>query len=120
MKYVVLEAMERLAAYEEVIGRAVPKPTYLFVQKYGRTMEPVLRETAEVFGKKKFFSLRKGELGKESILLDKFLMEAQKKADIGKWYDGFVLVELTGEETAKERSSFYEYIKKKSSEITCM
>ncbi len=120
MKYVILEAMERLAEYEDFIGRAVARPTYLFVQKYGRSMEGVLKETAEAFGKKEFFLLRKEKVGRESYLLDKFLVEAEKKTELGKRFDGFVLVELTGEETEEERTTFYEYIKNHSPEVTCM
>ncbi len=120
MKHVILEAMKQLLKYEEGIGRAVPRPTYLFVEKYGRTMEPVLQETAEAFGKKKYVVLRNEKEGKEKSLLDRLHVETQKRSDVGKQFDGFVLVELSGEEAAKERVSLYEYIKKNSSKIACM
>ena len=120
MRYEILEAMERLTEYEEMLGRTVLKPMYLFVQKYGRSMEPVLKETAEAYGKKKYFSFRKEKESKEIALLDKFLVELQKRSELGKRFDGFVLVELTGEEGVKERAIFYEYIKENASEISCM
>lgn len=120
MRYEILEAMERLAEYEEMLGKTVPKPMYLFVQKYGRSMEQVLKETAEAYGKGKCFFFRKEKESQENLLLDKFLVELQKKTEIGKRFEGFVLVELTGEEGVKERAMFYEYLKEKASEISCM
>lgn len=120
MKYEILEALERLEEYEEMLGRKVPKPMYLFVQKYGRSMEQVLTETAEAYGKKKYFFFRKEKENKENALLDKFLVELQKRSELGKRFDGFVLVELTGEEGVKERATFYEYIKENAAEIACM
>lgn len=120
MKHVILEALERLKNYEELIERKVPRPTYLFVQKYGRTLEGVSKKIAQAFGKEKFLFVRKGSESKEISLTDRVSMEAQKAADLGKCFNGFVLVELTGEETVKERVALYEYIKENASSITCM
>lgn len=120
MKCVVLEAMERLAKYEEVVGRTVPKPTYLFIQKYGRTVERILNKIAQAFGKEKFLFVRKENESKAISLTERVSMEAQKAADLGKSFNGFVLVELTGEEAVKERIALYEYIKENVSSITCM
>ena len=120
MRYEILEAMERLTEYEKMLGKAVPRPVYLFVQKYGRSMEPVLKETAEAFGRRKYFFFRKEKESNENALLDKFLVELQKNSELGKRFEGFVLVELTGEEGGKERAMFYEYIKENASEISCM
>ena len=118
MKHVILESMNKIKIFEVGIGRSIMKPTYLLVQRYGRSPEPVLREVAEAFGKKTFFSLRKEATTKETFL-ERFLIEAKKSTDLGKAFDGFVLIELTGEEKEGEREALYEYIKNNSREITC-
>ena len=118
MNYAILESMNKIKVFEAHIGKSIPKPTYLLVQRYGRTMESVLRETAEAFGKKNCFSLRKETTTKETVL-ERFLIEAKKSTDLGKVFDGFVLIELTGEEKEGERQDLYEYIKKNPEEIAC-
>lgn len=120
MKHVILEALERLKNYEKLIARKVPRPTYLFVQKYGRTLEGVMKKIAQAFGKEKFLIIRKGSESKECSLTDRVSMEARKEAELGKSFDGVVLVELTGEEPVKERVALYEYLKENASSITCM
>lgn len=120
MKHVILEAMKRLREYEGRIGRKVPKPTYLLVQRYGRTLEPALRETAEAFGKKQSFLLRKDVEMKDGTLLEKLVIEAQKRADMGKRFEGLVVIELTGAERKEEREAVYEYIKQNTEEIACV
>lgn len=118
MKHVILESMNKIKVFEAYIGKNIPKPTYLLIQRYGRRPEPVLREVAEAFGKKTFFFLRKEATTKET-LSERFLIEAKKCTDLGKVFDGFVLIELTGEEKEGEREALYEYIKKNPEEIAC-
>lgn len=119
MRHVILEAMERLKKYEETIGKSVPKPTYLLEQRYGRTLEPLLKEMEKAYGKKQSVLLRKEPETRES-LLEKFQVEAKKVTDLGKRFDGLVVVELNQASKKEEREVFYEYIRNNPEKIACV
>ena len=53
-------------------------------------------------------------------MVNRFIMESEKYADLGKAFQGYVLVELTGEEEEKELYELLSYIKQNEKQFRCI
>ena len=73
MKSNLLQELEQIAAYEEQMKIPLPIPSYLFVQKYGRSIEDEMPQIAGLLGKKEWF-IFKADSSQEKSLLNRFLV----------------------------------------------
>lgn len=120
MCYSVLEELKQVRECEQERKVIIPKPYYLFVQRYGRSPEPELPEIAKTFGNGKWFSFFAELKKKDVTMVNRFIMEMDKNAELGKAFQGYALVELTGEEDEKELFELLSYIKQSSKQLHCI
>lgn len=116
----ILEEMNQVKNCEQERNITLPKPNYLFIQKYGRSPETELPEIAKAFGNGSWFSFFPEIKKKDVTMVHRFIMESEKYADLGKVFQGFVLVELTGEEEEKELYELLSYIKQNEKQFRCI
>lgn len=120
MCYSILEELNKVKACEQEKNVKLPKPYYLFVQKFGRSPEAELPEISETFGNGKWFSFLAESKKKDITIRNRFIMELEKHAEIGKTFQGHVLVELTGDEEPKELFELLSYIKQNVKQFQCI
>jgi len=120
MKSNLLQEMGRIFAREEEMKHPLPMPIYLFIQNFGRSIEDDMKEIAELFHKKQWFSFKTGHRETDRSILAKFLLEQECQSSIGKEYDGCVLVELSGEEPENELAEFLDYINEQKERLNCI
>lgn len=116
----ILAELDILKNYEEKTNRKKLRPYYLFVQKYGRTLVTEMQQIAEGFGKNKFFCFNRGNASDKGSLTECFRLELEKNAELGKVFNGLVLISLTGAEEEKERIELYQYITDRAAELSCV
>lgn len=119
MKSNFLQELELILEGENGKKKFLPIPNYIFVQKYGRSIESEMTQIAKLLGKKEWFVF-KADQRQEKKILDRFLLEQECKASVGREYTGCVLVELTGTEEEKELAEFLDYIEEASQRLTCI
>lgn len=119
MKSNLLQELEQIIAHEDRMDVTLPIPSYLFVQKYGRSIEAEMPEIAALLGKKDWFFFR-ADAREEKSILNRFLIEQECKSNIGREYEGCILLELTGEENEKELFEFLNYIEEQGHRLTCI
>ena len=120
MCYSVLNELMQVKELEDSKKIKLPRATYFFVQKYGRSMVEEMAEIAKVIGNGSWFTFLTEGKKKDVTMLGRFLMELEKNAEIGKMFQGAVLVELTGEEEEKELSELLGYIKQNARQFGCV
>lgn len=120
MCYSVLEELTKVRTCESSRNVKLPKPYYLFVQKYGRNMEAEMPEIAKTVGNGRWFSFAAEVKKKDVTMTSHFLMELEKYAEIGKPFQGCVLMELTGEEDPKELYELLNFIRQKAQQFSCI
>ena len=120
MCYSVLEELNKVKVCEQERNIKLPKPYYQFVQKFGRSPEAELPEIAKSFGNGSWFSFFAEIRKKDVTMVNRFIMELEKHAEIGKAFQGHVLVELTGEEDPKELFELLSYIKQNAKQFQCI
>lgn len=119
MKSNLLRELEQIVTYEDRMEMALPIPSYLFVQKYGRSIEAEMPRIAKLLGKKDWFFFRADESQEKSIL-NRFLVEQECKTCVGREYEGCILLELTGAENEKEMLEFLNYIESQKGRLSCI
>jgi len=120
MCHSILEEMNKVRACEQERKVTIPKPNYLFVQKYGRSPEDEMPEIAKNFGNGNWFSFYP-ERKKDGVsVTNYFIGELEKYAELATAYQGHILVELTGEEEPKDLFEFLSYIKQKGKQFQCI
>jgi len=120
MCYSVLEELNKVKNCEQERNISIPKPYYFFVQKFGRSPEAELPVIAKTFGNGSWFSFYTENKKKDTTMLNRFIMEAEKYAELGKVFQGYVLVEFTGEEEPKELYELLSYIKQNEKQFHCI
>ena len=119
MKSNLLQELEQIVAYEDQMDMVLPIPSYLFVQKYGRSVEAEMPRIAALLGKKDWFFFR-ADISQEKSMLNRFLIEQECKTNVGREYEGCILLELTGAENEKELLDFLNYIEGQKHRISCI
>ena len=119
MKSNLLQELEQIVAYEDRMDMVLPIPSYLFVQKYGRSIEAEMPKIAELLGKKEWFFFR-ADISQEKSILNRFLIEQECKTNVGREYEGCILLELTGAENEKELLEFINYIESQKQRLCCI
>lgn len=119
MKSTLLQELEQIVSYEEQMGMTLPIPSYLFIQKYGRSIEEEMSQIVSLLGKKEWFLFR-ADITQEKNILNRFLVEQECKSSVGREYEGCILVELTGAESEKELIEFLDYIESQKYRLTCI
>lgn len=97
-----------------------PIPCYLFVQKYGRTIQGELLQITQTLGREKYFFFKAEGTQKEETILRRFLLEEERHAELGKKYNGCVLIELSGEESEKELYDLLDYLDRHQQRISLL
>jgi len=120
MCHSILEELKKVKKCEEERKVTLPKPNYFFVQKYGRNPEAELPEIAKTFGNGTWFVFSTEQKKKDVAIGNLFVMEKQKHVEMGKAFQGHVLVELTGEEEPKELHDLLSYIKQEEKQFQCL
>lgn len=80
---------------EETLGITLPKPVYLFVEHYGRSLEEDLPKLTEVFGFHDYFSFSTDNLSADSNLYQSFYSQMQQAAPTGREFQGCILISLS-------------------------
>lgn len=119
MKSNLLQELEQIVAYENQMDMALPIPSYLFVQKYGRSVEAEMPKIVALLGKKDWFYFR-ADVSLEKSIINRFLVEQECKANIGREYEGCILLELTGAENEKELFELLNYIESQKQRLACI
>lgn len=116
MKSNLLSELERVEK-SRVTQKDFPVPSYLFVQKYGRSIQKELEEITRVLGKEVCFSFKTEVAGKEEPILQRFRMEEERHSGLGKRFAGCVFIELTGCEESEKISELLEYLEEHQNRI---
>lgn len=120
MCYSVLSEINQVKRCEEDRKCRLPRPYYLFVQRYGRSVEQEMPEIARLLGDGTWFFFSTEGKKKDVSITSRFLVEQEKYAGIGKMFQGCVLVELSGQEEPKELFEFLSYIQQKTQQFCCV
>lgn len=120
MKSNLLSEMQQILDHEEMMNVALPIPTYLYVQRYGRDIEEEMPEISRALGQKEWFPFSTNNQQKEGNLLRHFKMELERHSGLGKEYAGSVLIELSGEEDTKELEEILDYIESQKQRLHCV
>ena len=75
MCYSVLEELMQVRECEASRNRKLPRPYYLFVQKYGRSMEAEMPEIARLLGNGRWFLFSTEGKKKDVSMTSRFLVE---------------------------------------------
>ena len=80
---------------EETLGITLPKPVYLFIEHYGRSLSDELAKLAEAFGYQDYFSFSTDNLASDSNLYQSFYSQMQQAAPTGREFQGCILISLS-------------------------
>ena len=80
---------------EETLGITLPKPVYLFIEHYGRSLSDELAKLAEAFGYQDYFSFSTDNLASDSNLYQSFYSQMQQAAPTGRDFQGCILISLS-------------------------
>lgn len=119
MKNSLLIEIEKILKQQEVLQITLPLPRYLFVERYGRSIEKDMEQITALFEKKQWFLFRTGGRESNENILTRFLLEEERHAGLGKAYEGCVLAELSGDEDSA-LEEFLSYIGEHSERIRCI
>ena len=120
MKSNLLKEIQQLFEYKKEMEATIPIPSYLFVQRYGREINEDMKEIAEVFGQKEWFSFCCANSKNEEKLVNRFKMALERHSGIGKEYTGCILVEFSGMEEEKQIEELLDYIDRQKSRLHCI
>ena len=95
MNHTILDDIRTIKQLEKRIGKQVPQPLFLFVENYGRTLDDILGDIAKEMGKSDAFVFNTGKYA-ENNPRQYLECEMKKRAELGKSYNGCVLINLTG------------------------
>lgn len=100
---------------ETALGIKLPKPYFLFVRNYGRSLVKEMKEICSLLKKPTWFSFNMAQYENEQC--DKLRIEVGKESMLGKEYDGCILLTL-GESTEEgELMKILEYIQEQKQRI---
>lgn len=119
MKSNLLSELER-SVNNRSAHRDFPIPNYLFVQKYGRTIQKELEEIAKVLGWEDSFYFKTEGAGKKEAALQRFRLEEERHAGLGRNFSGCVLIEITGTEEKEELFELLEYLEAHQQRISSL
>lgn len=94
MGYHIVEELKKIRNLEMVEGIAVPVPSFLYIQQYGRRLEEQMDLIAEGLNKKEWFLFKIDERQREKGMVQSLSVELEKRAKIGKQYEECVLIEF--------------------------
>lgn len=94
---------------ESELGIKLPKPYFLFLENYGRSLGREMDEISGLFAKNTWFEFDMAQYDEEHC--NKLKIEIGKNAMFGKEYDGCVLIRLTEQADENELVKMLEYIK---------
>ena len=80
---------------EATLGITLPKPVYLFVEHYGRSLSDELARLTEAFGYRDYFSFSTDDLSADSNLYQSFYSKLQQAAPTGRDFQGCILISLS-------------------------
>ena len=107
-----IKEMKQLKMLEERKGIKVPVPNFFYVERYGRKLEEQMESIFSVLGKKEYFLFHTDCRFKEGGLLHNFLIELERHADLGKEFEGCVLIEISEDILQEEEfDGFLTYLK---------
>jgi len=93
---------------ETTLGLKLPKPYFIFVKSYGRSLSKEMKEICSLLEKTTWFGFNMTQYENEQC--DKLRIEVGKESMLGKEYDGCILITL-GESTEEgELMKVMEYI----------
>lgn len=120
MKNNLLREIKQMLEIKANTGNAIPIPTYLFVQRYGRDIHEYMEEIATLFEQKEWFPFCCANVKKEEKLITGLKMELERHSGIGKEYIGSVLIEFSGMEEEKEIEELLDYIDRQKPRLHCI
>lgn len=100
---------------ETELGIKLPKPYFLFLENYGRSLRGEMDEISGLFAKTTWFEFDTAQYDEEYC--NKLKIEVGKKAMLGKEYDGCVLIRLSNQVDESEIIKMLEYIKGQNHKI---
>lgn len=103
--------IEKINEIEGTHGVLLPKPYYLYVQKYGREIADDMDSIAKIAGKKEWFRFKVGGHVEADSIVNEFHMELKKHASVGKAYRDSVLIEFFENVREQELKEFIRVLK---------
>lgn len=104
--------IKRAKDLEYKTGIRLPQPFFFYVERYGRKLEENMEEILPMIGKKEWFLFKADYRIKEVEILQKFKIELEKNAKLGKEYSECILIELPEDVLwDKEMNEFLNYLK---------
>lgn len=116
IKSKLMEELEQIAPKNHHTGVNFPMPTYLYLPKFGRSIEKEMTEITRLLGESNYFMFQVGQGHLKDTLLGSFMMELEKYAAVGKVFSGCVLVELA-EWEERDLQTFLAYAAKQQPRI---
>ena len=119
MKKELLKEIKQILEQSKVRAIDFPIPSYLFMQKYGRSIKKEMKEVTKVLGESEWFFFQTLEQNTEESLRFRFQRQEEQNAGLGKVFKGCVLIEVSGEEDEKEWNRLLEYLEEQKGRIRC-
>lgn len=114
----ILKELNRIREIESREGIKVPRPTFFYVQRYGRKAQDQVREMLPLVGRKEWFLFRADDSFPEAGLRRNFVTELAKHAGTGKEFEGCVFIELSKGTLFKEEfAEFLEFLKERENKL---
>ncbi len=96
---------------EKDFGFALPHPTYLFIEHYGRRLDEELPQIAEAFGVTDYFSFSADVVASDSTPSMSFFSTLQKNTPTGQTFQGCILISLSERISADDFNAIVALIK---------
>lgn len=119
MNHTIWDDIKSIKQLEKRIGKKLPKPLFLFVENYGRTLDNMLDELAKEFGKSDAFVFHVGKYA-ENKPKQYLECEMKKRAKLGKAYNGCVLVKLSGGMDVVELYELVQFVLEQREELVAL
>ena len=105
------EIIKEIRLMKNLIGaNDIPRPTYMYIQAYGKDIRTDMEELAGEMGYRQYvvFDRMTGSQGKKCVEAYNMLME--KKKPLGQSYEGCALIDFTGMDDLEDIADFISYL----------
>lgn len=104
--------IKKIKDLEHKTGIKLPQPVFFYIERYGRKIEESMEEILPFIGKKEWFLFKTDCRFKDGGIFQKFTIELEKNAKLGKEYSECILIDLAEDILSNEElNDFLDYLK---------
>lgn len=105
------EIIKEIRLMKSLVGdNHIPKPTYMYIQAYGKDIREDMEELATELGYRQYAVFDRMSCSQGKKYVDAYNILMEKKKPLGQSYEGCILIDLTGMDELEDIIDFISYI----------